>query len=191
MPSDLLKSIVTAKSYSPDQPGDYAGGLVELRTKDFPTRPMSDLPEFSRSDLERYGEAFAGDWGPAATSLSPNASFGLSFGDDLELFDRSFGVLGSLTYSNSYSRKDDIIERVSSAAGVDDPEIDYAGNASTRSVSLGALANLSYELSSTDRITANFVYSHLMDDEARTYQGFNLDTNTDQQNTAFGSSHRR
>lgn len=39
-PSDLLQfqSIVAAKSYSPDQPGDYAGGLVELRTKDFPSR---------------------------------------------------------------------------------------------------------------------------------------------------------
>ncbi|NNL30566.1 MAG: TonB-dependent receptor plug domain-containing protein, partial [Gemmatimonadetes bacterium] len=38
IPSGLLESIVTAKSYSPDKPGDYAGGLVELRTKDFPKR---------------------------------------------------------------------------------------------------------------------------------------------------------
>jgi len=36
IPSDLLESIVTSKSFSPDQPGDYAGGLVELRTRDFP-----------------------------------------------------------------------------------------------------------------------------------------------------------
>ena len=36
IPSDLLQSIVTSKSYSPDQPGDYAGGLVQLRTRDFP-----------------------------------------------------------------------------------------------------------------------------------------------------------
>ena len=35
-PSGLLESIVTSKSYSPDQPGDYAGGLVQLRTRDFP-----------------------------------------------------------------------------------------------------------------------------------------------------------
>jgi len=35
-PSGLLESIVTSKSYSPDQPGDYAGGLVRLRTRDFP-----------------------------------------------------------------------------------------------------------------------------------------------------------
>ena len=229
VPTDLLESIVTAKSYSPDQPGDYAGGLVELRTKEFPTRRIFSVsasssynnattfqqglryagggldlfgfddgtrslpdvlptdsrviyPNFSRADLERYGEAFTGDWGPVAASLSPNASFGLSFGDDLQLLDRSLGVLGSFTYSNSYSRKDDIVERVFSAAGVADPEIDYHGDATTRSVSLGALANISYELRPTDRLAANFVYSHLMDDEARTYQGFNLDTNTDQRN---------
>ena len=37
IPSGLLESIVTSKSYSPDQPGDYAGGLVQLRTRDFPS----------------------------------------------------------------------------------------------------------------------------------------------------------
>lgn len=35
-PSSFLESIVAEKSYSPDQPGDYAGGLVRLRTRSFP-----------------------------------------------------------------------------------------------------------------------------------------------------------
>ena len=229
VPSDLLESIVTAKSYSPDQPGDYAGGLVELRTKDFPTRrifsvsasssynsaatfadglryagggldlfgfddgtrSLPDLlptdrrvifPNYTRNDLERFGEAFGGDWGPTAGSLPANSSFGASFGDDLELFGRSFGVLGSLTYSNSYSHKGDVIERVFSTSGLANPEVDYSGDETTHSVSLGGLANLSYELTSTSRITANFVYNRLMDDEARVYEGYNLDSGTDQRN---------
>lgn len=33
IPSSLLESIVTAKTYSPDQPGDYAGGLVQINTR--------------------------------------------------------------------------------------------------------------------------------------------------------------
>ena len=37
IPSGLLQSIVTTKTYSPDQAGDYAGGLVQLRTWDFPS----------------------------------------------------------------------------------------------------------------------------------------------------------
>ena len=52
VPTDLLESIVTAKSYSPDQPGDYAGGLVELRTKEFPTRRI-----FSVSASSSYNNA--------------------------------------------------------------------------------------------------------------------------------------
>ena len=229
VPSDLLESIVTAKSYSPDQPGDYAGGLVELRTKDFPsrrifsvsasssynsastftdglryagggldllgvddgTRSLPELlpsdhrviyPNFQRGDLERFGEAFGGDWGPTLSSLPPNGSFGASFGDDIDLFGRSFGILGSLTYSNSYRHKGDVIERVFASAGLSEPEVDYAGDETNHSVSLGGLLNASYELAPTSRITANFVYNRLMDDEARVYEGYNLDTGSDQRN---------
>ncbi len=37
IPSSLLESVVTAKTYSPDQPGDYAGGLVQIETRSTPT----------------------------------------------------------------------------------------------------------------------------------------------------------
>src|SRR5690606_29514285 len=33
----LLESVVTAKTYLPNQPGDYAGGLVQIQTRRFPT----------------------------------------------------------------------------------------------------------------------------------------------------------
>jgi len=33
IPSTLLESVVTSKGYTPDLPGDYAGGLVQLRTR--------------------------------------------------------------------------------------------------------------------------------------------------------------
>ena len=36
IPSSLLESVVTAKTYSPDQPGDYAGGLVQIETRSVP-----------------------------------------------------------------------------------------------------------------------------------------------------------
>ena len=153
-------------------------------TRDLPAALPTDrrviYPNFSRADPRALRRGIPGvTGGPVAGTLPPNTSFGLSFGDDLEVFGRSFGILVSATRSNSFNSKDGIIERVFSASGVDDPEIDYAGNASTRSVSLGGLANLSYELSPTTRITANLLYNRLMDDEARTYQGFNLDTNTE------------
>ena len=36
IPSDLLEKIVTIKSFTPDKPGDFTGGSVEITTKPFP-----------------------------------------------------------------------------------------------------------------------------------------------------------
>ncbi|MDX2184975.1 MAG: carboxypeptidase regulatory-like domain-containing protein [Gemmatimonadaceae bacterium] len=35
-PSSLLESIITVKSATPDKPGDFSGGLVEVKTREFP-----------------------------------------------------------------------------------------------------------------------------------------------------------
>lgn len=43
IPSGLLESIVISKSYSPEHPGDYAGGLVQLRTRDFPVNRLMNV----------------------------------------------------------------------------------------------------------------------------------------------------
>jgi hypothetical protein len=35
-PSNLLENIIISKTFTPDQPGNYSGGLVQINTKDFP-----------------------------------------------------------------------------------------------------------------------------------------------------------
>ncbi len=227
VPSSLLESVVTAKTYSPDQPGDHAGGLVQINTRDFSglrlfkvgasvaynsTTSFADglgyagggldyfgfddgtrdlpvaLPEdsplngLSSGDLERVGEAFAGAWGPAAEKLPLNHGFGFTFGDEIEVGDRLFSFLGSITQSNSYSHRDGQIERVLSSAGAAEPEVDYLGRVSTHSVALGGLLDLGYRIGTTGRVSLNTILSRLTDDEARTFEGFNLDSNTDQRN---------
>lgn len=37
-PSNLLEGITTAKTFTPDQPGDFSGAVVNLRTREFPAR---------------------------------------------------------------------------------------------------------------------------------------------------------
>ncbi len=37
-PSNLLENIVTIKSFTPDKPGNFSGGLVDVNTKEFPDR---------------------------------------------------------------------------------------------------------------------------------------------------------
>lgn len=42
-PSSLLESIVATKTATPDKPGDFAGGSVEIRTKDFPENRVAQF----------------------------------------------------------------------------------------------------------------------------------------------------
>ncbi|MBN2093203.1 TonB-dependent receptor [candidate division KSB1 bacterium] len=38
IPSNILDNIVTTKSFTPDKSGDFSGGTVDIRTKDFPDK---------------------------------------------------------------------------------------------------------------------------------------------------------
>ena len=42
-PSTLLESITTAKTFTPDQPGDFSGAAVNLNTRDFPLRRHASI----------------------------------------------------------------------------------------------------------------------------------------------------
>lgn len=227
VPSSLLESVVSAKTYSPDQPGDHAGGLVQIRTKDFagsrtfgvsaslgfdteatfadglgyagggldyfgiedgtralPAALPRDVPlqNLSRAELERIGEAFAGTWGPRPRRLPLNHGFGLTYGDVFEIGERRLGLIGTISHSNAFSNRDGQIERALSASGGAEPVIDFLGTASTHSVALGGLLHLGLELGEDDRISLNAVLNRLTDDEARTFEGLNLDSNANQRN---------
>lgn len=40
IPASLIENTMVIKSFTPDEPGDFAGGLVKVKTVDFPTRPF-------------------------------------------------------------------------------------------------------------------------------------------------------
>lgn len=42
-PAGILESVVIQKSYSPDMPGEFGGGSIQLRTKNIPTEPVFSL----------------------------------------------------------------------------------------------------------------------------------------------------
>ena len=232
-PTDLLESVVTSKGYTPDQPGDHAGGHVELRTRSYPlerefkvnissgynsattlqdglryagggldflgfddgTRALPSLiptdrqvrfgSNFTRADLAGIGQAFQGDWGPTAQTARPPLSASVSLGDESEVFGRRLGYVASVNWSDSPSTRSDYVERQFVGSNLESfvAEFDYQGQLSTRNVTLGGLLNGSMELATGHELRANLVYSHLSEDQAREFRGFNLDSNTDQLNT--------
>ncbi|CAN5206154.1 hypothetical protein BH23BAC3_BH23BAC3_32060 [soil metagenome] len=42
-PSSLLENLVTVKTFTPDRPGSFSGGIVDVSTVDFPERLMLEL----------------------------------------------------------------------------------------------------------------------------------------------------
>ncbi len=43
IPSNVIESIVTLKTFTPDKPGNFSGGLVDITTKDFPERVLFNI----------------------------------------------------------------------------------------------------------------------------------------------------
>lgn len=43
LPSSIVDNIVINKSAAPDLPGDFAGGAIKIYTRDYPTRPISEV----------------------------------------------------------------------------------------------------------------------------------------------------
>lgn len=58
-PASLLESIVTTKSATPDKPGDFAGGSVEVRTKEFPENPVLQVSTSQGFNSQSTFKAFA------------------------------------------------------------------------------------------------------------------------------------
>lgn len=43
IPSNVIQNIVTIKTFTPDKPGNFSGGLVDVTTKDFPERMLFNI----------------------------------------------------------------------------------------------------------------------------------------------------
>ena len=55
-PANLLESLQTVKTFSPDQPGNFAGGSVQVFTKDFPEALTMSLSMSTSFNTETTGE---------------------------------------------------------------------------------------------------------------------------------------
>ncbi|HEX8904715.1 MAG TPA: TonB-dependent receptor [Longimicrobiaceae bacterium] len=92
-PSNLLEAITTSKTFTPDQPGDFSGASVNLRTREFPTRGMltwsvnggwvagaGSSPLFPGARANLLGNRAAG-WGVPAIVRNAGGLGGLNQGD--------------------------------------------------------------------------------------------------------------
>ena len=66
-PSDLVDAIVTTKTFTPDRPGNFTGGAVDLKTKEFPEQFMLSLSVSVAVNSGVTGKDLLSTGGPANT----------------------------------------------------------------------------------------------------------------------------
>jgi hypothetical protein len=235
-PSGFLESLTTQKSYTPDQPADFSGGSVQIKTKNFPnqltfkvgvstsfnsnsqfqdgfirydgggrdwlgfddgTRDipsqaqalMGDVKDGGRLPSDEAGLISIGEslrdtelaFAPRFEDTPLNRSFDASVGGRTGLFDDGeFGFFVAGTYSDSYRRVDDEIERKWRTSAFDPetsnlatPNVDYAFERGTRNVSWGTVTNFTLKPNPNQQISLRATVSLNTDDEGRTYSGEN------------------
>jgi outer membrane receptor protein involved in Fe transport len=131
-----------------------------------------------REDLTQIGRSFANNWNLTNRRTKPNESVSLSAG-------RHFGRVGFLgSYTQAYKEQLNTERQVfyrTSDAGLSEFS-DYDFEYATRTATVGAVGNLSVQLTPAHRVTWENFYTHNGKDETRTYEGFNSDAATDLRN---------
>ncbi|MEA2064624.1 MAG: TonB-dependent receptor [Gemmatimonadota bacterium] len=231
-PSSLLDKIVTIKSFSPDKPGNFSGGAVEMWTKRFPEKftfsfsqsasfnpqstsngrtllytggskdwlgfddgtralpsflsnPGVEIPDIGSAwsdkgkalELDRFSKAFSPVMAPSQEKFPANQSYSLLLGNQVKLFGRPLGMLGSISYSRKYSFYDNGVaarwQLTGSVDKVDELDKNYFLNDSrgTDEALWGGLINLSYKLSGNHEVGFNYMYNRSGESEARYLYG--------------------
>ncbi|OGG00351.1 MAG: hypothetical protein A3F83_08360, partial [Candidatus Glassbacteria bacterium RIFCSPLOWO2_12_FULL_58_11] len=231
-PSSLLDRIVTLKSYSPDKPGNFSGGMVEIWTKRFPEsftfsfsqstsfNPQSTLkggsllypggkndwlgmddgtrslpsilndpglkiPDIGSAwsnrdkalELDRITRSFSQVMAPSPDKFPLNQGYSLSVGNQVKLFGRPFGMLGSFSYNRKYTAyQNGTAARWELTGSVD--KVDELTNEYRLTDALGSdearwggLLNLSYKLTDNHEIGFNYMYNQSGESEARYLYG--------------------
>ena len=228
-PSSFLESVSAQKTYTPDRPGEFSGGAVEITTKELPEEfqvsiglgtgfntlshlgdtdfmtyegggrdwlgiddGTRDLPSSvaeldgarlpnNPAILESIGETFPRQFTPTMRSTPINRSADLSLAARPQIFGRDLGIVFGLTYNDNYTVRDNDVERKYRTSAFDPdvqedrrvPNVEYAFTRGERSVGIGAIGNLTYLLTPTNKISLRTTFNRNSDDEARSYFGDN------------------
>ena len=245
IPSNLIDNIVAIKSFTPDKQGNFSGGTVDIKTKDFPdqlnmkfsasssfntqttfksngplsyqgggidwlgmddgTRGLPDLAKngsfptipstFDPQALDKlidYSRSFSPVMTPTAAKPGLNQSYSLSIGNQFGLFNRPFGYMASLSYSNSYTSYDDGEYNAwnlgSQNASKLTPIFTMDDVKTTNEVLWGGLLKTSYKLTPKNIISLNYLYNINGESSARYLEGqYNYDK-LDDKDDLFQSS---
>ncbi len=217
IPSSLLDNITTVKTFTPDKPGNFTGGAVDIGTKSFPdnftmkvrvgtqyntqsngnpdflmyqdgdtdwlgfddgTRDIPDvlkepakipLPAEARFDeekaanLNKYSTAFNNIMELQTDQMPLDAGLAISIGDKLQLSEGStIGIQTNVTYGRKYSfySGGEVGRyRLNNSAETLNPQLVMSDSKGSQETNLGALADITYNITPEQQIGFNLFYN--------------------------------
>jgi hypothetical protein len=237
-PAALIDNVQVIKSYLPDKPADFAGGLVQIEPTNFPEKltfnAALDLGGNSQTTFQD-GLTYPGgstDWlsfGAGSRALppaippdkvAPQSIFGGGYPqEEMAVMARSFANVWeprngrlpadsklSAIVGNSWEklgavfsvtwRKEDRSHQEQQifygvGAGEMQERANYDFDIATQKATLAMVGNLSYKLNGNNRLAFENFFSNNSTNETRYFEGFNVDINTDLQNTRLYWSEER
>jgi TonB-dependent receptor len=199
IPSAMIDNLVINKAFVPEYPGEWAGGLIQVNTKDIPTKNFftiqvgtgfnsqtlgkqfygnkagkldwlgiedgtRNLPEAyitkNRFDTLNFanktaiGKSMRNDWEANQINTPANLSFESNGGFKGKLFNKTVGGIFGLIYKKNNSFQD-ILNRhnnFDNGREFKGTDIDFNDDRYVQNISLGALASLSIQLNSANKI---------------------------------------
>ncbi len=197
-PAAMIDNIVLNKTFIPELPGEWAGGLVQVQTKEVPAAAFLNVqagtgfnsntignnflqsqggkldwlgidnsartlpssiplrtafhdPSLSPEQKAAYGKLFRNSWKPVEGKAPINSSFQLNGGGSVKLFGKKIAGIFALTYNNSNKRMPFDNRYIANNDG--DIELLYNNRKYSRDILAGALANVTLQLNSNNRIS--------------------------------------
>lgn len=210
-PATLLANLTVSKTFSPDIPGNFAGGLLQIETREFPSAftlrvrlgmsgdtatTFKDTPTYnggkldflgyddgtrglpgsvprnrsveqlSREQADAVGRDFQNVWTPKNNTALPNGGIAVVVGDTITLAGKPLGYLASVNYGVKNTRRESVARRTDVTGATQADERRFTTG--IQSAQLGALGNVGWALSPTQRLTLVSFYTHSADDVAET-----------------------
>lgn len=195
-PAPMIDNIVMNKTFIPELPGEWAGGLVQVQTKDVPAASYlniqigtgfnsntigkdfqqaqggkldwlgidnkerqlpSSIPvksvfsALTPAEKAELGKDFRNNWVATSGNAPLNSSFQIDGGGTTRIFGKKLSGIFALTYNQSNRRTP--FDNTFIANNDGDVEITYNNNKYSRDVLAGALANVTLQLNSNNRIS--------------------------------------
>ncbi len=195
-PAAMIDNIVINKTFIPELPGEWAGGMVQVQTKDVPsasflnvligtgfnsntigkdfqqapggkldwlgvddgTRALpSSLPiksafsTLSPAEKTALGKDFRNNWVAKSGAAPLNAAFQFNGGGTTKIFGKKVAGIFALTYNQT--NKLTPFDNTFIANNAGDIELQYLNNKYSRDVLAGALANVTLQLNSNNKVS--------------------------------------